>query len=98
MIGNDKKTFIACFINDEEPFCEIIVDETLKYRYGKLSGRIGELQTTQEKLFDTTLFRCKQSLTNDLSTRVSNNINEYLKMYGLILNKLEASLYYGSEK
>lgn len=98
MIGDGQKSFTASFINDEESFCEIVVDETLQYMYGKLSGRIKELLTTQEKLYDTTLFRCKNLLPSDLTTRVSNNINEYLKLYALILEKLESSLYYEAER
>ena len=96
-IEGEKKTICSYFINNSEQFCEIKVDAKMEFSYGKLSGRIDKLITSYLQLYDTTRFRCKQSIPDDLSVRASNNLNEYLRLYGFILEKLENSLVYKSE-
>ena len=96
-IEGEKKTICSYFINNSEQFCEIKVDDKIEFSYGKLSGRIDKLITSYLQLYDTTRFRCKQSIPSDLNVRVSNNVNEYLRLYGFILDKLEDSLVYKNE-
>ena len=102
----DRPSYITCvplddqiylnsyFINDDEHFCKIVVDPKLNFSYGALSGRIRQLITTYYKFHDTTIYRCQNSLPEGLNIRVKNNIREYLKLYGLILSKLESSVKY----
>lgn len=96
-IKGEQKTICSYFMNDAEQFCIVKVDDKLEFSYGKLSGRINKLITTYLILYDTTIFRSKQSLPEDLNVRVSNNVNEYLRLYGFILEKLEDSLVYKNE-
>ena len=96
-IEGEKKTICSYFINNSEQFGEIKVDDMIEFSYGKLSGRIDKLITSYIQLYDTTRFRCKQSIPDDLNVRVSNNVNEYLRLYSFILEKLEDSLVYKKE-
>ena len=93
-IKGEQKTICSYFINDAEQFCDVKVDDKIEFSYGKLSGRINKLITSYLKLFETSIFRIKQSLPDDLNVRVSNNVKEYLRLYGFILDKLEDSLIY----
>ena len=75
----------AYFTNDAERFSDVVVDDMLKFNYGDLSGRIKYICVSNTMLYDTTIFRCIRSLPDNLSRRVFNNINEYLKLYGHVL-------------
>ena len=91
---DDKIYLNSYFINDDEDFNKIVVDTKLNFSYGVLSGRIRQLITTYYRFHDTTMFRCLNALSEGLNIRVKNNISEYLKLYGLILSKLESSVKY----
>ena len=102
----DRPSYVTCvpyedqiylnsyFINDGEDFSKVVVDPKLNFSYGVLSGRIRQLITYYYKFHDTTMFRCQYALPEGLNIRVKNNIKEYLKLYGLILSKLESSVKY----
>jgi hypothetical protein len=98
LIDDEKMTICGYFINDAEEFCDVWVDEKLEFYYGNLSGRIKKLITSNTKLFETTLYRSMQLLPEGLNTRISNNIKEYMKLYGSILDILESSLKYKKEE
>lgn len=99
----DRPSYVTCvtyeekiylnsyFINEDERFIDISVDTKLFLSYGELSGRIRQIVTSYTSFYETTLYRCKQSLPNVLNIRVSNNFNEYLKLYNLILKMLDSS-------
>lgn len=95
---DDKIYLNSYFINEEESFNKIEVDTKLCFEYGVKSGRISHLETSYLRFHDTTLFRCTQSLPNNLFIRVANNIKEYLKLYGYILTELNASVEYKEDE
>lgn len=98
LIEDETVKLYSYFINDAEDFCDFIFDEKLMFTYGKLSGRIEKLITSNSKIYDTTLFRIMQQLPENLSIRVSNNVREYLRLYGFIMDILQSSLTYKKEE
>ena len=98
LIEDEQITVCSYFINDTEVFYDFKLDEKLEFKYGKLSGRIEKLITSYTKIYDTTSFRIMQLLRGNLSIRVSNNIREYLKLCGFILDILQSSLTYKKEE
>lgn len=98
LIEDEKITMYSYFINDVEVFCDFKLDEKLEFKYGELSGRIEKLITSYTKIYNTTSFRIMQLLPGNLSIRVSNNVREYLKLYGYVLDILQSSLTYKKEE
>ena len=98
LFENETVKMYSYFINEAEDFCDFKLDEKLEFTYGKLSGRIKRLIVSNTKIYDTTLFRIMQQLSDNLSIRVSNNVKEYLRLYGFILDILQSSLTYKKEE
>lgn len=97
LIEDEKVKIYSYFINDSEAFSDFILNEKLEFKYGELSGRIEKMITFYTKIYNTTSFRIMQLLPGNLSIRVSNNIREYLKLYGFVLDILQSSLKYKKE-
>lgn len=98
-VPHDDKIFLnSYFINEEEMFRNVVVDQKLQYSYGVKSGRIKQLISSYMVFHDTTMFRCTQVLPESLNVRAANNAKEYLKLYSFVLAKLDASLHYRTEE
>jgi hypothetical protein len=94
-VTSDEKIYLnSYFINEEEKFEQVVADSKLRFTYGKQSGRISQVVTTYTRFHDTILFSYKFSLPENLNIRITNNIREYLKLYGCILTILESSTRY----
>lgn len=91
-INNDEKEFCSYFLDKTEKCEELIVDNKLRFSYGIISGKINKLVTTHPKIHETTMFNSIQLLINVLGNRGCNNIKEYLKLYNVLLLKLNESL------
>ncbi len=95
---DDKVCFNCFFINEEETFMDVVVDSKLRFSYGTVSGRIKQLISSYVIFHNTTLYRCNQALPESLNVRAANNAKEYLKLYNLVLSRLDASLHYNDEE